>query len=76
MIKKLSRTPRSIALSPDKPLPEELGPDESTAVEVSNNGQVNVVAAKRSSARDRNFQTVSDTINQKYAGLFRRLSEN
>jgi len=75
MIKKLTRTGNSIALVLDKPLLEELGLDENAEVEVSTNGQVIVITPKRSSARDRKFRKAVDKINQKYAGLFKRLSE-
>jgi antitoxin component of MazEF toxin-antitoxin module len=75
MIKKLTRTGNSIAVVLDKPLLEELGLDENAEVEVSTNGQVIVITPKRSSARDRKFRKAADTINRKYAGLFKRLSE-
>ena len=75
MIKKLTRTGNSIAIVLDKPLLEVLGLDENAEVEVSTNGQVIVITPKRSSARDRKFRKAADKVNQKYAGLFKRLSE-
>ena len=75
MIKRLTRTGNSVALVLDKPLLEELGLDENAEVEVSTNGQVIVITPKRTSARDRKFRNAVDKINQKYAGLFKRLSE-
>lgn len=75
MIKKLTRTGNSVALVLDKQLLEQLGLDENGEVELSTNGQVLVVTPKRSAARERKFRKSAEKINQKYAGLFRRLSE-
>lgn len=75
MIKKLTRTGNSVALVLDKPLLEELGLDESSEVEVSTNGQILIVAPKRTSSRERKFRKSADKIHRKYAGLFKRLSE-
>ena len=75
MIKKLTRTGNSVALILDKPLLEQLGLDENAEVELSTNGQVLVVTPKRGAARDRRFRKSAGKISQKYAGLFRRLSE-
>jgi antitoxin component of MazEF toxin-antitoxin module len=75
MIKKLTRTGNSVALVLDKPLLEQLGLDENAEVELSTNGQVLVVTPKRSAARERKFREAVAEINEKYAGLFRRLSE-
>jgi antitoxin MazE len=75
MIKKLTRTGNSVALVLDKPLLDQLGLDENAEVELSTNGQVLVVTPKRSAARERKFREAVTKINEKYAGLFRRLSE-
>jgi antitoxin component of MazEF toxin-antitoxin module len=75
MIKKLTRTGNSVALVLDKPLLEQLGLDEGAEVELSTNGQVLVVTPKRDPAREQRFRKSLDKINQKYAGVFRRLSE-
>src|SRR6266567_1635961 len=75
MIKKLTRTGNSVALVLDKPLLEHLGLDENAEVELSTNGQVLVVTPRRDPARERKFRKSVEKINQKYAGLFRRLSE-
>jgi len=53
----------------------ELGLDEDAEVEVSTNGQIIVIAPKRSVARDRKFRNAAEKISRKYAGLFKRLSE-
>ena len=75
MIKKLTKTGNSIAVVLDKPLLEELGLDEDAEVEVSTNGQIIVITPRRSAARERKFRNAAETINRKYAGLFKRLSE-
>jgi antitoxin MazE len=75
MIKKLTRTGNSVALVLDKPLLDQLGLDENGEVELSTNGQVLVVTPKRDPTRERRFRKSLDKINQKYAGVFRRLSE-
>jgi antitoxin component of MazEF toxin-antitoxin module len=75
MIKKLTRTGNSIAVVLDKPLLDELGLDEDAEVEVSTNGQIIVIAPKRSVARGRKFRNAAEKISRKYAGLFKRLSE-
>jgi antitoxin component of MazEF toxin-antitoxin module len=76
MIKKLTRTGNSVALVLDKPLLDQLGLDENAEVELSTNGQVLVVTPTRDPARERKFRKSLDKINQKYAGVFRRLSES
>ncbi|HEV2722639.1 MAG TPA: AbrB/MazE/SpoVT family DNA-binding domain-containing protein [Thermoanaerobaculia bacterium] len=75
MIKKLTRTGNSVAVVLDKPILEELGLDEDSEVEVSTNGQIIVIAPKRHASRERRFRKSVEKINQKYAGLFKRLSE-
>jgi len=75
MIKKLTRTGNSVALVLDKPLLDQLGLDENGEVELSTNGQVLVVTPKRDPVREHKFRKSLDKINQKYAGVFRRLSE-
>ena len=75
MIKKLTRTGNSVALVLDKALLEELGLNENAEVELSTNGQVLVVTPRRNPARERRFRKSVSKVNEKYAGLFRRLSE-
>jgi hypothetical protein len=48
---------------------------KSVAIELSANGRVLVVTAKRNTARERRFRKSVEKINQKYAALFHRLSE-
>jgi antitoxin MazE len=75
MVKKLTKTGNSFALVLDKPLLQQLGIDEDTELEISTNGDVLVVTPVRSRSRERKFQKAVQKINEKYAGLFKRLSE-
>jgi antitoxin MazE len=76
MIKKLTRTGNSVALILDKPLLAQLGLDENAEVELSTHGQVLVVTPMRDPARERKFRKTVAEINEKYAGVFRRLSQS
>ena len=75
MRKKLSRSGNSVALVLDKPLLEQLGLDENAEVELSTNGDVLVVTPIRDVVRQRRFRKSAEKITEKYAGLFRRLSQ-
>jgi antitoxin component of MazEF toxin-antitoxin module len=75
MIKKLTRTGNSVALVLDKPLLQQVGLDENSEVEISTNGDVIVMTPVRDAARHRKFMQAMNEVNEKYAGLFRRLSE-
>lgn len=76
MIKKLTRTGNSVALILDKPLLEQLGLNENAEVELSTYGQVLVVTPRGDPARERKFRKTLAEINEKYAGVFRRLCES
>ena len=75
MVKKLTKTGNSLALVLDRPLLQQLGIDEDTELEISTNGDVLVVTPVRGRARERKFRQAAEKINQRYAGLFKRLSE-
>lgn len=75
MKKKLTRTGNSVALVLDRALLEQTGMDEHSEVEISSNGDVIVVTPVRDEDREERFRAVADRINQRYAGLFRRLSQ-
>lgn len=75
MVKKLTKTGNSFALVLDKPLLQQLGIDEDTELEISTNGDVLVVTPVRGRSRERKFQQAVQKINERYAGLFKRLSE-
>jgi antitoxin component of MazEF toxin-antitoxin module len=59
----------------DKPMLDELGLDENAEIEVSTDGQVIVIAPRRTAGRERKFMDAAGPINRKYAGLFKRLGE-
>ncbi len=75
MKKKLTRTGNSVALVLDRPLLDQLGMNEESEVEISTDGDVLVVTPVRDGERERRFRSAAETINRRYAGLFRRLSE-
>ena len=75
MKKKLTRSGNSVALVLDKPLLEQLGLEENAEVELSTNGDVLVVTPVRDVVRQRRFRKSAEKITEKYAGLFRRLSQ-
>ncbi len=74
-IKKLTKTGNSLALVLDKPLLQQLGIDEETELEISTNGDALVVSPVRRSAHERKVRKAAETINERYAGLFERLSK-
>lgn len=75
MKKRLTRTGNSVALVLDRPLLEQLGMGEGSEVEISSNGDVIVVTPVRDQDHETRLRTAADSINSRYAGLFRRLSE-
>jgi antitoxin MazE len=75
MKKKLTRTGNSVALVLDRPLLEQLGMSEGSEVEISSNGDVLVVTPVRDDGREARLRSAAARINERYAGLFRRLSE-
>jgi antitoxin component of MazEF toxin-antitoxin module len=75
MVKRLTKTGNSLALVLDKPLLEQLGIDEDTPLELSTNGDVLVITPVRDRARQRKLKKALDEMDQKYAGVFRRLAE-
>ncbi|HUP49101.1 MAG TPA: AbrB/MazE/SpoVT family DNA-binding domain-containing protein [Thermoanaerobaculia bacterium] len=75
MIKRLTRTGNSVALVLDKPLLEQLGIDESTPLEISTNGDVLVVTPVRDRRRGEALRKALAAMDEKYAGVFRRLAE-
>ena len=64
-------TPKFTSSSPS----DATGLDKNSEVEVSADGQTLVATPKRSAARERKFRESVDKMNQKYAGVFERLSK-
>lgn len=75
MIKTLSRTGNSLALILDRPLLEATGIDAQTALEVSTDGDVIVIAPVRDAAERDRFRAAAAAIGERHAGVFRRLAE-
>lgn len=75
MVKRLTKTGNSLALVLDKPLLEQLGIDEDTALEISTNGDVLVVTPVRAHARERKLKKAIEEMDRRYAGVFKRLAE-
>jgi antitoxin MazE len=75
MKKKLTRSGNSVALVIDRPVLDQLGLSEGAEVEVSTNGDVLVVTPLRNARRARKVSDALDSIDEKYAGVFRRLAK-
>ena len=64
-----------MALVLDRPILEAVGIDAGASVEVSTNGDVIVVTPVRTRARAEKLASALDEINERYAGVFKRLAE-
>jgi antitoxin MazE len=73
--KRLTRTGNSLAVVLDRPVLDATGIDGRTPLEVSTNGDVIVISPVRPRKRAARFKAAADEINEKYAGVFRRLAE-
>jgi antitoxin MazE len=75
MRKRLTKTGNSVALVLDRPLLEATGIEAGAEVEVSTNGDVLVVTPVRAKGRARKLSSALEAINERYAGVFKRLAE-
>jgi antitoxin component of MazEF toxin-antitoxin module len=75
MVKTLTKTGNSLALVLDRPLLEATGIDASTPLEISTNGDVIVISPQRTVRRNQKLRRVVEAMNERYAGVFRRLAE-
>ena len=75
MVKHLTKTGNSLALVLDRPLLDATGIDADTPIEVSTDGDVIVLTPVRDPARINEFRAGVKAINERYAGVFRRLAE-
>jgi len=75
MPKTLTKTGNSLALILDRPLLEQTGIDEKTPLEISTDGDVIVITPVRKSKRARKLSQGIDSVNERYAGVFRRLAK-
>lgn len=72
---RLIRTGDSLTLILDKPLLEQAGIDESTEIEVSTDGDVIVISPVRTKQHSAKLSKAIGEINERYAGVLKRLSE-
>jgi antitoxin component of MazEF toxin-antitoxin module len=75
MRKRLTKTGNSLALVLERPLLEATGIDAGTTLEVSANGDVIVVTPVRPKKRAAKLRAALEEINERYAGVFKRLAE-
>ena len=75
MRKRLTRSGNSVALVLERPILKALGIDAGAEVEVSTNGDVIVVTPVRSRRRAQRLAAALEEVNERYAGVFRRLAE-
>lgn len=75
MVKRLTKTGNSLALVLDRPLLEATGIDAETPLEVSTDGDVILISPLRDPERAAKLRAGVESINRRYAGVFRRLAE-
>lgn len=75
MVKRLTKTGNSLAVVLDRPLLEATNIDAETDLEISTDGDVIVISPLRDSRRTEKFRKGVESINSRYAGVFRRLAE-
>ncbi len=75
MIKKLSRHGNSLALVIDRAVLDLLKIDESTALEITTDGQSLVVAPVRDNKRRQRFEQALKSTNDRYGKALKRLAE-
>ncbi len=75
MVKKLTKTGNSLALVLDRPLLEATKIDADTPLEVSTDGDVIVISPVRDAQRRDKLRAGVEAMNERYAGVFRRLAE-
>jgi antitoxin MazE len=75
MVKRLTKTDDSLSLVLDPPLLEAARIDADTPLEISTDGDVIVITPVRDGKRAAKFKAGVEAINERYAGVFRRLAE-
>ncbi len=75
MVKHLTKTGNSLALVLDRPLLEATRIDAATPLEVSTDGDVIVISPVRDDRREAKLRAGVERMNQRYAGVFKRLAE-
>ena len=75
MVKTLTKTGNSLALVLDRPLLEATRIDADTPLEISTDGDVIVISPVRDARRAEKFRAGAEAMNDRYAGVFKRLAE-
>jgi antitoxin MazE len=75
MVKRLTKTGNSLALVLDRPLLEATGIDADTQLDISTDGDVILISPVRDPERAAKLRAGVESINRRYAGVFRRLAE-
>lgn len=75
MVKHLTKTGNILSLELDAPLLEATQIGADTPLEISTDGDVIVISPVRDEQRAAKFKAGVEAINQRYAGVFRRLAE-
>ena len=75
MVKRLTKTGNSLALVLDRPLLEATGIDAETPLDISTDGDVILISPVRDPERAAKLRAGVESINRRYAGVFRRLAE-
>jgi antitoxin component of MazEF toxin-antitoxin module len=75
MRKRLTKTGNSLALVLERPVLDATGIDAETTLEVSTDGDVIVVTPVRPKKRAAKLRAALEDINERYAGVFKRLAE-
>ena len=76
MVKRLTKTGNSLALVLDRPLLEATKIDAETELEISTDGDVIVISPLRDARRVAKFRKGAESINRRYAGVFKRLADS
>ena len=74
MVKKLAKHGNSLALVIDRPVLELLGIDRDTALDISTDGRLLIIAPVRDEGRAREIDETLDRANRQYGGALRNLA--
>ena len=74
MVKKLAKHGNSLALVIDRPVLDLLGIDADTALEISTDGRVLIIAPTQDEGRKREIDEALEHANRQYGGALRNLA--
>lgn len=75
MVKRLTKSGDGLALVLDPPLLEAARIDAETQLEISTDGDVIIISPIRDDVRKERLRAATESVNSRYAGVFRRLAE-